>query len=203
MKTLLAILNTGKSMKKTCRTVIIAAIIFELLNLTSLCFAQENSYEKRFLIGFKHRMQTQSMENRRNMVRNYGGRIHRSFRLLPAVAARMPEDMVSRLRNDPDIDYIEEDVMVQAFDQEVPWGVEITGASEVWATNNKGTGINVAILDTGIDYNHPDLARNIAGGVDYSGWYSTDGRRNRRYWDDLNGHGSHCAGVIAWSSQTP
>ena len=184
-------------MKKTCGFAIIIAVIFELLNLTSSCPAQENSHEKRFLIGFKPRIQTQSMENRRNIVRNYGGRVRRSFRFLPAVSAGMPEETATKLINHPDIDYVEEDIMVQVFDQEVPWGVEITGASEVWATDNKGTGINIAILDTGIDYNHPDLARNIAGGVDYSGWYSTDGRRNRRYWDDLNGHGSHCAGVIA------
>jgi len=58
---------------------------------------------------------------------------------------------------------------------------------EAWNAT-KGAGITVAVIDSGIDYNHPDLKDNIVG------WESavkgSDGR-------DDNGHGTHCAGIIA------
>src|SRR3989344_7735961 len=48
-----------------------------------------------------------------------------------------------------------------------PAQVTPTGVSRIGAVNrpNKGAGVNVAVIDTGIDLKHPDLAANIAGGV--------------------------------------
>jgi subtilisin family serine protease len=50
--------------------------------------------------------------------------------------------------------------------------------------------VNVAVIDTGIDLTHPDLAANVAGGINCS-----NGRA--KAYADGNGHGSHVAGVIA------
>ncbi len=50
-------------------------------------------------------------------------------------------------------------------------------------------GINVSILDTGIDYNHPDLAANYRGGYDFVN-NDTDPM-------DDHGHGTHCARIVA------
>lgn len=79
------------------------------------------------------------------------------------------------------------------------WGVDRINAEIVWggsedATNvipgnNTGLGVNVAILDTGIDIDHPDLV--VAGGVNVVGPFRTD-----KYNDD-NGHGTHVAGIVA------
>jgi subtilisin len=55
----------------------------------------------------------------------------------------------------------------------------------------KGSGVTVAILDTGIDKDHPDLSKNIKGGYN-----AIAGQDSRNYQDD-NGHGTHMAGVIA------
>ena len=68
----------------------------------------------------------------------------------------------------------------------IPWNIRMVKAPEAWARGYDGWGVNVAVLDTGIDYNHPDLY--VSGGVDFSGSGS--------YKDD-NGHGTHCAGIIA------
>ncbi len=168
------------------------------LFLTVPGFAQVNSNGRRMLIAFKHRTDLQSSENRRAWVHNHGGQVRRSFHLLPAVSASIPENLITELKNHPDVDYIEEDIVMQAFDQELPWGVEITGANQVWSTN-KGTGVNIAILDTGIDYDHPDLVNNIAGGINYTGFFRGDGNTMPYFWNDRNGHGSHCAGIIAAS----
>src|SRR5205807_2632085 len=52
-----------------------------------------------------------------------------------------------------------------------------------------GEGINVVIIDTGIDYTHPDLSAVYAGGLNTFG--NTDDPK------DDNGHGTHVAGTIA------
>jgi subtilisin family serine protease len=54
---------------------------------------------------------------------------------------------------------------------------------------NKGTGIGVAVIDTGIDLTHPDLAANIVA--------NTSCVRGKKNGNDDNGHGTHVAGTIA------
>jgi subtilisin family serine protease len=71
----------------------------------------------------------------------------------------------------------------------VLWNITNVTATQVWPTGNKGTGVKVAILDTGIDYRHPDLAPNYAGGYNFIA-------RNNNPLDD-HGHGTHVAGIIA------
>lgn len=50
-----------------------------------------------------------------------------------------------------------------------------------------GAGVDIAVLDTGIQQDHPDIAANVAGGVQIT----SDGDG----WDDKDGHGTHCAGI--------
>lgn len=71
----------------------------------------------------------------------------------------------------------------------VPWGID---RIDVDLAGNTGTGINIAVLDTGIDSDHPDLQANIAGGVAF---VNAKGK-NTNPWEDDNGHGTHVAGTI-------
>lgn len=68
----------------------------------------------------------------------------------------------------------------------IPWNIRMVKAPEAWARGYDGWKVKVAVLDTGIDYNHPDLY--VYGGVDFTGSGS---------YMDRNGHGTHCAGIIA------
>ena len=82
--------------------------------------------------------------------------------------------------------------------QELPWGVERIGADPT--SNNldggsTGDGINVAVLDTGIDLDHPDLMANVEG--EYMALAEVGRYRKHREADDDNGHGTHVAGIIA------
>src|SRR3989339_431846 len=48
-------------------------------------------------------------------------------------------------------------------EKEIPWGVKRVNAAGAWNTT-MGKGVKVAIIDTGMDYSHPDLAAHYAGG---------------------------------------
>lgn len=68
------------------------------------------------------------------------------------------------------------------------YGVDQCEVPKVWETGEKGAGVVVAIIDTGIDYNHPDLKDNIIGGKNF-----VDG--SDQFFDD-NGHGTHVSGLV-------
>jgi len=78
---------------------------------------------------------------------------------------------------------------LEKFAQETPervnWAESLLGIPDVW-TVTQGEGTTVAVLDTGVDINHPDLADAIIDTNDFTG----DGI------GDINGHGTHCAGII-------
>jgi subtilisin len=67
----------------------------------------------------------------------------------------------------------------------VPWNIKMVGADRVW-DRVTGAGVKVAVLDTGIDENHPDLT--VSGGASM-----VPGNTS---WDDDQGHGTHCGGII-------
>ncbi|MFK7871226.1 MAG: S8 family peptidase [Roseobacter sp.] len=91
------------------------------------------------------------------------------------------------------------------------WGVEHIGAAEAWQ-DSTGEGIIVAVLDTGVDYDHTDLDANMwvnAGEIvgdgidndgngfidDVNGWnFSFSGESNNV--NDVRSHGTHVAGII-------
>lgn len=76
--------------------------------------------------------------------------------------------------------------------KEIPYGIKQCGAVDIWEQGEKGNGIVVAVLDTGVDANHSDLKKNIIGGRNFT----ADGDSYKDF-NDLNGHGTHVAGTIA------
>ncbi len=67
------------------------------------------------------------------------------------------------------------------------WHLERVKAPGAW-TRSTGNGVMVAVLDTGIDFQHPDLAGQVVNGPNYAG--KGDPK-------DAYGHGTHVAGIIA------
>jgi len=72
--------------------------------------------------------------------------------------------------------------------QVTPWGVPVVRADQVWPVT-RGEGINVAVLDTGVDWNHPDLKDAYVGGINILD--------ETKLPIDDNKHGTHVAGIIA------
>ncbi|EMI56966.1 S8 family serine peptidase [Rhodopirellula sallentina] len=101
------------------------------------------------------------------------------------------------------------DVAYYGSDRE--WNVNAVGAPESWAAGYTGQQVVVAVVDTGVDLDHPDLMQNLfvnpgeipGNGLDddqngfvddLHGYDFADGDNNP---DDLRGHGTHVAGTIA------
>jgi len=159
--------------------VIILVFLITLLTPTFNAFAADERIP--VIIMFKQR---QNLE----LVRQLGGDVNIVYRFQPAVAAVIPEQALDALSRNPAVEYVVPDLPIQLVGQTLPWGVERIGAPAVHASGNKGTGINVAILDTGIDTDHPDLS--YVYGYDFSGDNDPDP-------EDFDGHGTHVAGTVA------
>lgn len=72
--------------------------------------------------------------------------------------------------------------------KEMPWGIKRVNAYKAWDYTT-GKDVKVAVIDTGIDYNHTDLASNYVGGYNAV-------NASKPPLDD-QGHGTHVAGTIA------
>lgn len=68
------------------------------------------------------------------------------------------------------------------------WALATIGADQAWE-RTRGTGVTIAVLDTGVDYIHPDLAGRIDLGRDFVG--KDDDPM------DVQGHGTHVSGIVA------
>jgi subtilisin len=116
---------------------------------------------------------------------------------LRGFSASLSDAKVRELKDDPQVAFISEDRTVSIdgqpgnaitqVAQTIPTGINRIGAVNL---SNKGTGIGVAIIDTGIDLTHPDLAANISP----SSKSCVTGVKNGQ---DDNGHGTHVSGTIA------
>jgi len=123
----------------------------------------------------------------------------RAFRHVNAFAANLTAEEVAELRNSPDVTSVRPVVERHAdslnvtthtdyFTQVVPWGITAIRAADVWPVT-RGENVNVVVIDTGIDPEHPDLAHAYAGGYN-----ALDPQAPAI---DDNTHGTHVAGTIA------
>ncbi len=71
----------------------------------------------------------------------------------------------------------------------VQWGPQKVRAPEAWDSGDGSPASVVAIIDSGVDTDHPDLDEHLAWGLDT---YASDGDPS-----DSDGHGTHCAGIAA------
>ncbi|MHB2026172.1 MAG: S8 family serine peptidase [Elusimicrobiota bacterium] len=73
----------------------------------------------------------------------------------------------------------------------ITWNIQRVDAPAAW-NYTQGGGVKVAVIDTGIDYNHPALKMNVAGGYN-----AITGKSDPQSYKDDNGHGTHVSGIIA------
>jgi len=159
---------------------LIAVLIAGSANLAAAAAGQVRSS---WLIGFKAGVGPAETA----LVKSLGGTNLRALSIIPVIAADLPLQAAEALRRNPHVAYVEPDGVVWALEEQTPWGVAKVGAPQVWAQTT-GSGILVAVLDTGVDMDHPDLAGRI-----FSGTRTIDAGTS---FEDDNGHGTHVAGTI-------
>ncbi len=119
-------------------------------------------------------------------------------------SVKMAPGQLKKLQDDPSVDYIEENQVVTLVQpdvkitgkpapptpvgQSIPWGItRVNGGVS-------GDGKIAWIIDTGIDLDHPDLTVSTSLGKSFVVGITSP--------DDDNGHGSHCAGIVAAKNNT-
>ena len=119
-----------------------------------------------------------------------GGDVYRHLPLIDSLAVKLPRKSLESLARDPRILSISADVAVKKSDE---FTVGRTGADVAWNANAgfgvTGSGVGIAVLDSGVDTGHPDLAGRVARRVNFASGDSVD--------EDLCGHGTHVAGIAA------
>lgn len=135
------------------------------------------------------------------------GRSVREFQIVNGFAADLTAEEAETLRHSAGVRWVRPVVKISindessaplvptptagtryGFEQLVPWGIDNVHAREAWVAS-RGAGVHVAVLDTGIDRSHPDLAGHVVGSFDAYG--------NDPLAKDDNFHGTHVSGTIA------
>ncbi len=174
---------------KTGKIIVIVIAIQIFISITVAVGVEANNSIKindkiPLLIGYKNKPEKVD----KDLILGKGGEIKHSYNLINAIAAKLPPQEIEALKKNANIAYIENDSEVHTFGETLPWGVDRIDAELVYQYN-KGNGIKVAVIDTGIEHTHPDLNGNYKGGYDFL--------NNDADPMDDNGHGTHVAGIIA------
>jgi subtilisin family serine protease len=158
-------------------------------------FASEASGQKKIVVfapGFSNPV------IQKNLLKRLGAVPIKPLRIVNGFSVSLPEAAQNALemRLGLELTRIADDIVLHGLGkpapeqplQEITWGVDRIEADQAWPETN-GTAVNVAILDTGADLNHPDLAANIKGGY--------NAINSHKSAEDDHGHGTHVAGIIA------
>jgi len=161
------------------RTICITAILLILVSQTIEA--------KPVIIGFNGNLDSETIDA-------YNITNYTSHQQINAISADIPESTIDKIKKNPRIRYVEDDAWVHTekkvvqAPQQIDWGVYRVNAPGAWDSST-GSDVKIAVIDTGISKNHPDL--NVNSGVNLIG------KLHNKKWDDDNGHGTHVAGIIA------
>lgn len=184
----------------------VIAMTTMVLSGTALTSGAESGTEpiKRKIVIFKLGVHEDEKDT---LIKHSRGVKEKDLDFINAKAVSLPDNNSEKeLKDNPNVLRIEDDVIVEALDKEeksldnkraktnapaqvLPWGIDRIDAELVWPGGNTADPVKVAVIDTGISKDHPDLKANIKGGINII--------NPLKSWNDDNGHGSHVAGIIA------
>jgi subtilisin family serine protease len=142
------------------------------------------------------------------ILRNENVRDARTLKYSKAVVASLNDGTIRKLKQKLPTAIIEEDHVAEiagkpsvagkptapSSGQSVPWGLTAIQARDAHLLN-RGAGVRICIVDTGIQFSHPDLLGQVIEGENFVA--NTRGQVDPAKYDDDNGHGTHVAGTIA------
>ncbi len=151
--------------------------------------------------GRADRASARRIENAAKSVTKLGGTLKHILSIVGGVSARLKGVHVLKLTRDGDVDYVVKDQKLRAqFDPTLDSvkagspGIIAVDAPHAWSQLGvTGRGVGVAVVDSGV-YPHPDLAGRIVAAIDFTSVAPTVSNIPL---NDLGGHGTHVAGLIA------
>lgn len=132
-----------------------------------------------------------------------GGDVSNVFTIIPAISGKLPAKAIEALKNNPQVEVVELDYAVQALEYSAEnelgnsWGVDHINADAALAAGYSGEGVKVAVLDSGVNFNHFDLIDNFDLSANELGY---DFVSDDFFPEDVYGHGTHVAGILAAAS---
>ncbi|HXV03081.1 MAG TPA: S8 family serine peptidase, partial [Gaiellaceae bacterium] len=170
------------------------------------------------IVGFREGV---SSAEQAQVLAPWSAKVRKRWSRIDGVLASVPASRASAARKalerDPRVEYAEPNVVLRAFEDPgfgAEWGLPKIHAPEAWGVTTGNSDVVVAVIDSGVDFSHPDLGgamwvnqgENCAGcrtnGVDDDGngyvddWRGWDFANDDNDPSDDNGHGTHVAGTV-------
>ncbi len=159
------------------------------------------------LVKFKPEVEEETIDK---INKKFGVEIKKKLRIKNTYRLKVPpaktiNEMLRKYKEDPNVEFAEPNYIRKAFvnpndpySTDPPqWGIHKIQAPQAWDTETGEESVVIAILDTGVDYDHEDLAGNMWD--DGGGRCGYDAVNNDFDPDDdhSESHGTHCAGIAA------
>ncbi len=136
----------------------------------------------------------------RSRIRALGGEIGRQFKAIDAISVKLPAAVVEELAAEPSVAWISLDAAIHSA---AKGGKKAAGDSDATTCNSywyeadfTGYGVTVAVVDSGILAEHPDLEGQILAAENFVTETSSNNNGTTRK-QDIWGHGTHVAGIVA------
>jgi len=178
------------------------------------------------LVKFKRGVKAETIDK---INEKFKGRIKKKIEKIDVHCIKIPAgktvlEMIEEYRKDPNVEYAEPNYIRKAYllpsdpqcNPSTQWGIFQIRAPQAWDTEKGASSIIIAIVDSGVDYNHPDLNEHIwlnddlIDGTDNDGNGKTDDYYGWNFvgadWQspaednnpmDVRNHGTLCAGIAS------
>jgi aqualysin 1 len=160
-------------------------------------FARSERIADEYIVVFKDHV-TNPRAEAANAVASAGGQVHFTYTAaIKGFSATLPAPALAALRNNPNVDYIEQDqtVSLSADEGSATWGIDRVDQhdlplNQTYHYDNTGAGVNAFIIDTGILSTHVEFGGRVLTAQGFTSVLDGNGT------NDCNGHGTHVSGTV-------
>ncbi|MBT3017197.1 MAG: S8 family serine peptidase [Candidatus Thiodiazotropha sp. (ex Clathrolucina costata)] len=160
---------------------------------------QKKQLRRRLLTGLQDQL-IKPKAKLAKILRDHGVKTRlKSLWVINAVALDLPANLVDEIAAMPEVERITVDMQLTMSDDRVEglttdplWNLININTEQLWQQGIDGDGVTVAIMDSGVELNHPDLIEKWRGGT--NSWF--DPYQQNELPADMVGHGTQALGII-------
>jgi aqualysin 1 len=183
-------------MSRACFLNIFRSLVLAAMATAGMAGAQP--IPGRYIVVFKDSVGNPAAEAARLSSAHGGQVLHTYSAAIKGFAATLPAAAVQALRNNPNIDYVEQDqtITLSTAESGATWGLDRIDQADrpldtLYNYNYTGSGVTAFIIDTGIRADHVEFTGRVLTGSGYTAILDGNGT------NDCNGHGTHVSGTVA------